>query len=260
MAPERAATLAGDAVLIAATRSTTQPDVAGSVAGKVDGLVVLAGSVRQRELARLSRIVPVVVLGADVSGRGLDVISADDRGGARELTAHLVTDHGYRDCVFMGGPVHSPDSDERFAGYREALQDNGIATPSRPQAAGDFTEIAGARATTALLDRGPAPRAVVCANDEMAIGALQVLRFRHHRVPSDVALSGFDDIASTRHLRPALTTVRQPMRVQGEPAVRVLLDRLAEPRAPRRTVQLPTEIVLRRSCGCRTPTPTLIRS
>ena len=62
--------------------------------------------------------------------------------------------------------------------------------------------------------------------------------------------TGFDDIASARHVRPPLTTVRQPMRDLGEQAVRVLLDRLADPGAPRRSVVFPTELVIRRSCGC----------
>jgi LacI family transcriptional regulator len=94
------------------------------------------------------------------------------------------------------------------------------------------------------------PRAVVLGNDEMAIGALAALRSMRLRVPADIALTGFDDIASARHVRPPLTTVRQPMRDLGEQAVRVLLDRLADPGAPRRSVVFPTELVIRRSCGC----------
>jgi LacI family transcriptional regulator len=84
----------------------------------------------------------------------------------------------------------------------------------------------------------------------MAIGALGVLHDAKLRVPSDVAVTGFDDIASARHVRPTLTTVRQPMRDLGEHAVRVLLERLRRPGAERQSVVLPTQIVIRRSCGC----------
>nr|MDQ6936155.1 substrate-binding domain-containing protein [Actinomycetota bacterium] len=87
---------------------------------------------------------------------------------------------------------------------------------------------------------------------EMAIGGLSVLREHRLRVPADVAISGFDDIASCRHVRPALTTVRQPMRQVGEEAVRTLLDRLRDPQGAHRALTLPTRLVIRRSCGCRT--------
>jgi LacI family transcriptional regulator len=85
----------------------------------------------------------------------------------------------------------------------------------------------------------------------MAIGALTALRAARVRVPAEVAVTGFDDIAVARHVRPPLTTVRQPMRELGERSVRLLLDRLASPEAPRRSLILPTELVQRRSCGCR---------
>ena len=76
-----------------------------------------------------------------------------------------------------------------------------------------------------MLAGGRTPRAIVCGNDEMAIGALIALRARRLRVPADVAVTGFDDIAAAHHLRPGLTTVRQPMRELGEQSVRVLLGR-----------------------------------
>jgi LacI family transcriptional regulator len=251
---ERAATLAGDAVLIAATQSAAGIELAWSVAGKVDGLVILAGSLTDKDLGAIARRVPVVLLATKSSRRRLDTVGADNRGGMRDLTRHLVVDHGYRDTAFIAGPSRSPDSEERFAGYGEALAAAGLPVPANPDAHGGFTEAGGARAMRDLLDRRPVrPRAVVAGNDEMAIGALSVLRAARLRVPADVAVTGFDDIASARHVRPTLTTVRQPMRESGETAVRVLLDRLRGPNDPRRTVVLPTEVVRRSSCGCRPP-------
>jgi len=103
----------------------------------------------------------------------------------------------------------------------------------------------------AMLAGGRRPRAIVCGNDEMAIGALAALRSLRLRVPGDVAVTGFDDIAATRHVRPALSTVRQPMRELGEQSVRVLLSRIADPGPAQNSVVLPTKIVVRGSCGCR---------
>ena len=106
-----------------------------------------------------------------------------------------------------------------------------------------------------MLAAGRAPRAIVCGNDEMAIGALIALRARRLRVPADVAVTGFDDIAAAHHVRPGLTTVRQPMRELGEESVRMLLGRITDQAAPRQSVILPTRTVIRRSCGCRPRPP-----
>ncbi len=247
---ERAATAVGDAVLIAATRNAPGHDLALSVAGKVDGLVVMARSLSDRDLARIARSVPVVVLAAGSAPRRLDFVGADNRGGSRQVTSHLIEQHGYRDIAFIGGPAQSPDSIERFSGFGEALRAAGLSAPDVPDAEGGFTEAGGERAMRAVLAARKRPRAVVLGNDEMAIGALAALRSMRLRVPADIAMTGFDDIASARHVRPPLTTVRQPMRDLGEQAVRVLLDRLADPGAPRRSVVFPTELVVRRSCGC----------
>lgn len=249
---ERAATSVGDAVLIAAARSESGRHLAFSVAGKVDGLVVLARSLSEADLASLARSVPIVLLGSDVPHEGLDFVGADNRGGTRQVTTHLLDVHGYDDLAFVSGPADSPDSAERFAGFADALAAAGLPVPEVPDVDGNFTEAGGERAVRALLaERRRPPRAVVLGNDQMAIGALAVLRSARLRVPADVALTGFDDIAAARHLRPALTTVRQPMRDLGERSVRLLLDRLADRELPRRSLVLPTAPVIRRSCGCR---------
>ena len=250
---ERAATSVGDAVLIAATHSSSGRQLAFSVAGKVDGLVVMARSLSDHDIKSIARSVPVVLL-AHRARRGLDVVSADNRGGARDITHHMIQAHRCREIAFVGGPARSPDSVARFAGFQEALSAAGLPAPDEPDADGGFTESGGARAMRELLVREQRPQAIVFGNDEMAIGALGVLRAARIRVPADIAITGFDDIAAARHVRPTLTTVRQPMRQLGERSVRLLLERLDQPHAPGRSITLPVEIVPRRSCGCR-PSP-----
>lgn len=251
---ERAATLAGDAVLIAGTRGHSGAELARSVASKVDGLVVVARSLSDKELVALSRRVPIVVLATSGTRHKLDFVGADNRGGCQAVTAHLLTKHGLRDVAFVAGPSRSPDSQERFVGYCQALSEAGLKVPESPDVHGGFTESGGARAVTELIGaRRRPPQAVVFGNDEMALGGLPVLRRLKVRVPSEVAVTGFDDISAARHVRPALTTVRQPMREIGETAVRALLERIADRDAARRTTMLPTELVVRGSCGCRMP-------
>ena len=252
---ERAATSVGDAVMIAATRTASGRDLAFSIAGKTDGLVVMARSLSEPDIAALSRSVPVVVLAGYSAEDGPDFVGADNRSGSREITQHLIEVHGHTDLTFLAGPADSPDSGERFEGFCEALWQAGLPGPGEPAATGGFTEAGGLQAVAAMLAAGRTPRAIVCGNDEMAIGALIALRARRLRVPADVAVTGFDDIAAAHHVRPGLTTVRQPMRELGEQSVRILLGRITNQAAPRQSVMLPTRTVIRRSCGCR-PRPT----
>jgi LacI family transcriptional regulator len=247
---ERVATSVGDAVLIAATRTASGRELAFSVAGKADGLVVLARSLSEEDIAVLARSVPLVVLATRGHG-GLDCIGADNRGGCRAGTSHLIRVHACTDLAFLAGPPDSPDSGERFAGFCEALRQADLPVPDSPAAIGGFTEAGGRHAVAALLAAGRRPRAIVCGNDQMAIGALTALRAARLRIPAAVAVTGFDDIAAARHARPALTTVRQPMRELGEQSVRTLLARISDPSAPSHPVVLPTEVAIRRSCGCR---------
>jgi LacI family transcriptional regulator len=250
---ERAATSVGNAVLIAATQSGCGRRLAFSVASKVDGLVVLARSLPDEELDALSKIVPIVVLANLRARHGYDYVGADNRGGSRALTSHLISVHGYTDLLYLAGPDQSPDSDERFAGFRDALRHAGLPMPERPEGSGGFTEAGGEQVMRGLIARGRRPQAIVCGNDEMALGVLTALRGARLRVPADVAVTGFDDISAGRHVRPALTTVRQPMRDLGERSVRLLLDRIADPEAGHHSVVLPTELIIRSTCGCASP-------
>jgi LacI family transcriptional regulator len=250
---ERVATEAGDAILIAATRGRDGLQLARSLVGKVDGLVVLAGSLTPQQLTDVAQRIPVVLMATRTAPARLDLVGADNRGGARAVTEHLLHTHGLREIAFVAGPPRSPDSKERFVGFARALTDAGLTAPGAPEAHGGFTEAGGARAVEEILAaRRTPPRAIVFGNDEMAIGGLGVLRRHKLRVPADVAVTGFDDIATGRHVRPSLTTVRQPMHEIGQTAVRTLLERLADRDAPRRKAVLATDLVLRSSCGCST--------
>jgi LacI family transcriptional regulator len=123
--------------------------------------------------------------------------------------------------------------------------------PEDPAIRGNFTQADGRIAAERLLDAaGELPQALVCANDQMAVGALQTLERRGIEVPRDVAVVGFDGIPLGRVVRPSLTTVSQPMRRLGETAVDLLVERLREPDREPRSVLLPVTQTHRTSCGC----------
>jgi hypothetical protein len=165
--------------------------------------------------------------------------------------SHLISRHGHRRIAFVRGPLANEEAERRFGVYERVLVAHGIPLDPRFVTVGDFEEASGHDAVQTLFDErglGGSIEAIVASNDLMAIGVMSGLEKRGVRVP-DVAVTGFDDIEECRYTRPQLTTVRQPLREQGREAVRMLLSMLRGERAPP-TVALPTELVLRNSCGC----------
>jgi LacI family transcriptional regulator len=162
------------------------------------------------------------------------------------------------------GPADSPDSRERRLGLDYVLHANPHSELTGFYQ-GFYSVQSGEEAGEALLarPRRELPDAVVSANDQMAIGVVKALSRAGVRVPEDVAVVGFDDIFPGSLCDPPLTTIHQPMRLLGERACARLLDRIADPSLRPATELLPTELVLRSSCGCppgtviRQPVPTL---
>ncbi|UUN31531.1 LacI family DNA-binding transcriptional regulator [Streptomyces sp. FIT100] len=247
---ERAARRHGYALLISAAHADRAGEVLADVAGRVDGLAILAQHVPPAVLDVVSRRLPVVVLAGRLSP-GLDRIEVANFDGQLELTRHLIGDHGLSDLAFIGGPEDSPDAEARFRGFQAAHLAAGLPLPARPAARGDLTLASGRKTAVELLDRdGPRPQALVFANDQMAVGALQALGERGIAVPGDLAVTGFDGIPLSRMVSPALTTVRQPMSRLGEEAVELLVARLADRGRPTASRTLPTALARRASCGC----------
>lgn len=178
-------------------------------------------------------------------------VRLDNRAAARCLTEHLLA-LGHRRIALIKGPERSPLTLERLAGYQEALTQAGVPLDPDLLHPGDFTLAAGAAAGRALLRLSERPTALFCCSDEMAIGALQTLRGAGLRVPEDLSLAGFDDIAFAAYSDPPLTTIAQPAEAFGQRAVALLLETLAGSPPPRREVVLPFELVVRGSTGpCR---------
>ncbi len=247
---ERAARRHGYALLIAASLAGGPESLVSTVAGRVDGFAVLARTVATEDLELISRRLPVVMIAGPREIDHLDHLEVANLDGEFALTTHLIAAHGLRRLAFVGGGADSPDAQARFVGYQQALRTAGLPVPAEPDIRGDFTQAEGRTATRRLLDRGPLPQALVYANDQMAIGGLDVLERREVRVPEDVAVVGFDGIPLGRAVRPALTTVTQPMRKLGETAVDLLVERLTEPDREPRSMMLPVTQTRRASCGC----------
>ncbi|MGH3878877.1 MAG: LacI family DNA-binding transcriptional regulator [Actinophytocola sp.] len=248
---ERAARRHGYALLIAASLAGGPESLVAKVAGRVDGFAVLARTVPTEDLEIISRRLPIVMIAGPREIDHLDHLQVANDDGEYELTRHLIADHGLTRLAYISGGEDSPDATARFAGFQRALADSGLPVPGEPDIRGNFTQADGRAAAQRLLDAaGAVPQALVCANDQMAVGALQTMERRGIRVPQDVAVVGFDGIPLGRVVRPSLTTVSQPMRRLGETAVDLLVERLRDPDREPRSVLLPVSQTRRHSCGC----------
>ncbi|PAZ10873.1 LacI family transcriptional regulator [Streptomyces sp. SA15] len=218
--------------------------------GHVDGAVLFSLRPGDRLHSMIDRLaIPTVFGGRPLlrdgdTVRGHTYVDGDNRGGARQAVQHLVS-LGRRHIATVAGPYDQENSAvDRLAGYRDVLLDQ----PPLVERA-DYTRQGGADAMAALLDRCPDLDAVFVASDYMASGALQTLRERGYRVPDDVAVVGFDDLAEiAESTDPPLTTVHQDVEGMGRLMARLLYDRTTQAGAPDvSSVVVPTRLVLRES-------------
>jgi LacI family transcriptional regulator len=221
-----------------------------ALARKSDGLILHDRVLEPDQMDRLSRQLPIVTL-AGYSTPTTANVHGDNRSGMQALARHLLLDHGYRTLAYLGGYADSPDNIER----REVLAAESVAAGATlacgPEWQGYYFASAGAKVITQLLAAGhKLPRAIVCANDQTALGVMSALREHGISVPGQVAVTGFDDIPMARHLRTSLTTVRQPIREMGTTAFNVLYLMISGERPPEREIVLPTQLICRESCGC----------
>ena len=222
-----------------------------SVAGKSDGLILHDPLISADGISRISKRTPIVTLAGVPTPSSVNV-RADNDSGMRELVRHLLDEHGYRNLAYLGAHEDSPDSAARGAAFAAEVERAGALGVSGPHWRGNYMADGGAKVIHNLLDRGePLPRAIVCANDQTALGVMYALVERGFRVPEDVAVTGFDDIPVARHLRPQLTTVRQPIQKLGATAFDVLFGMIGGTGRPEPEIVLPTAVQIRGSCGCR---------
>lgn len=192
---------------------------------RVDGVIVLAGRLPNRVLQRYAKALPMVVVGRQLQGPGLFSLEFDNRTGGRLATQHLIECGHTRIAFIAGDPAHQ-DALDRQGGYRDALDAAGIAFDPALVLPGDFTEASGLMAVGRLLEGRVQFTAIFAANDQSAIGAALGLYRKNVRIPDDVSLVGFDDLAPAKFAIPPLTTVRQSVYEMGSQAAAAMLDLL----------------------------------
>lgn len=216
-----------------------------------DGLLIFTDSLDDAELTRLYQLgFPMVLLHrSPPDSLNIPCVTFENKSGSRKLIDHLIEVHGYRRIAFLAGPEEHEDSYWREMGYRESLTAHNLPFDPALMALGGFNQDQAQHSVENWLRQGVEIEAIFSGDDEAGIGALAALQRAGKRVPEDIALVGFDDIDVSRYLSPPLTTVRAPIEQAGREAARQLVQLIQSGRADP-LILLPTELVIRRSCGC----------
>jgi LacI family transcriptional regulator len=222
-----------------------------NLSGTVDGLILLDRVLRDDDVAYLARRIPVVLLAGRGDSSSAVTVRVDNEQAMRSLAEHFVNVHGIKNVGFVTGSNDSPDSVARGNAFRSAMAELGGTLDAVNYLEADWTSSGGEAVMQRRLTLdAPLPEAFACANDQTAVGVIYALRAGGLKVPDDVVVTGFDDISLTRYFNPPLTTIRQSGSILGEVAVNALVAMLDDTKDVRPTIVLPTELVVRGSCGC----------
>lgn len=252
----------GFSLFICISEHSAKEDIAaiGSLVNhSVDGLIVATrsnkgGDEYLKEIVESN--VPVVVIGREFHHQTVDYVATDNLNGGFEATQHLI-DLGHTRIGFIGATLSGGSSLKRLQGYLKALEEHNIPVDERlitgPKEAisevpGYSTERIGYEGMKRLLALPNRPTAIFARNDFTAIGAMTAIKEAGLSIPEDIAIVGFDDIPLAVHTSPPLTTVRQPMRLQGQLAAEMLLERIQSDEVEtRREHTLDCELIIRNS-------------
>ena len=214
------------------------------ISQRVDGVILSPAYGGEHNLEQLaSRKIPVVLIDRHIPGVEADFVSGDSYDGGCQLVRHLV-EQGYQDIGFIGGQAGVSSLEERLDGYRTSMCNAGLAEKVW---LGRYNADSGRQIVARLIDKGKLPKAIIAANNLVAVGVLSELRRHGLRVPEDVALTCFDDIEVAALIDPFLTVVAQPAYDIGRLAMEMLLDRFTDRERPPQETKLPVSLIVRRS-------------
>ena len=180
-------------------------------------------------------------------------ISIDNFSAMKELVSHIIEAHDARIINYIAGPVSNPEASDRYRAFTEAMNEHGIEITDERVFHGDFRAADGKKAIDYFYEsKLEHPQAIICANDAMALAAIEELTSMGYKVPDDVIVTGFDNTYNARHHLPALTTVSRPLDEAGYKACEVIL-KVIDGKKQKGTIKLGSSPVFSESCGCKAP-------
>src|SRR5258706_836024 len=219
-----------------------------------DGMLVFSDGLSDDDLISLNdRKFPMVLVNGTLPASvKIPSVTVENKKISFELVNHLIKVHGRKRIMLLRGPLHQEDSHWREIGYRSALEANGIPFDESLVLNGDFERHTARKVLNEFIaaEKHVSFDAIFTGDDDAAIGVLTSLRENSYRIPEDVSVVGFDDLGFSAFLTPPLTTVSAPTETVGRIAAERLFS-LFDKQYPEEDVMLlPTELIIRRSCGC----------
>ncbi|MBW8192120.1 LacI family transcriptional regulator [Neiella marina] len=251
---EEAASNLGYAVLLGDTQSSPEREkqyVDLVEAGQADGMLYFSGRNPfdfDPEKPIAEQIPTMVNSNEELDFDGIDKVMLDNVQAGRDAVQHLL-DLGHTRIAAITGPLNTQSAQSRMQGYQQALLDAGIELDDKLVIEGDYQIDSGVEGTERLLRLKTRPTAIFCFNDDMAIGAINVLKSNDYRVPEDMSVLGFDDILYSTYVRPALTTVAQPVEEIGRICAEKLIARLQGDESPPEKTFVAHKLIVRESTG-----------
>ena len=222
----------------------------------LDGIILFAGFLTKHVdidsfneyLAGIPERIPVVSVSFPMPG--IPSVLIDSISGIYTAVEHLIKVHGKKKIAFVKGPDGHPEAEDRLAGYKNALTENGIAVDDRLILPGHFSRESGREAIAELLDRRRlSVDAIAACDDESAIGVLSELKDRGINVPADIAVTGFNDDRAAAIFMPSISTARQDFNDIGKTSADILRKMID--REPVDDINYVAPLFIpRQSCGC----------
>ncbi len=213
----------------------------------IDGAIIASNLIDDPLLkALIEGDLPFILIGRYLASADVSYVDVDNQNAAFEIVSYLAR-IGYNRIATIAGPLNMIAGYDRLEGYKKAMRHYSLPIDESMIIGGDFSEQGGYLSMRKLLPCKP--EAVFVASDTMAMGAMQAVKDAGLRIPEDIAITGFDDMPFAVTSTPSLTTMRQPIQFMGSIAARTLIDMIDHPTMTHHHIILPTELVVRGSCG-----------
>lgn len=219
--------------------------------GIVDGVILMAPSLEEPvKKILINKKTPIVLINAKLERERCDTISINNYSAASSMLEYLVNEKHYRKIAHISGPIDNNDAFQRQKAYVDCIEKYGLELNEGWIISGGFTIKGGEEACRQLLSLKNKPDVIFAANDMMALGCYRAAEKAGLRIPDDIAVCGFDNVAITQFLFPRLTTIDVPVLEMGRSAAELLLDRLTPggKKLPARHLEVPVKLVAGKSC------------
>jgi LacI family transcriptional regulator len=218
--------------------------------GIVDGMILMAPSLNDpiKKIIK-NKTTPVVIVGCNKESERLDSVEIDHYRGAYEMTEYLIKEKSYKKIAHIAGPEINNDAIQRKNGYCDALKKNKLKVKKEWIADGGFTIKGGEEACRKILSAKSKPDVIFASNDMMAFGCYNVIKELGLKIPEEIAVTGYDNVFTSKYISPRLTTVDVPIYEAGKKAAEILIDKIENELTHKiKHVKILTKLVTGHSC------------